>query len=303
MTLKEQGYKIANNSWPGPIQKLWDKNYEAVPPPSNHTLRHFLHNLGEQTIKRLSLGHQLVTFFGQILVFLSSSIVGQQKPIRWVSVVHHMEHTGLRAIAIISLISLLIGAVLAYQGIHQLSRFGASIYTVDFLAISLLREISVLLTSIVIAGRSASAFAAQIGTMQLNQEIDAIRVLGFQPVQELVLPRFLALLVTLPILVLLSLACGMIGGMLIMNWVVDLPFIQFLELFKGAVSLSTFGVGMSKAPLFAIIIATVGCFRGLQVHGSAESVGAMTTQSVVESIFLVIVFDALMSILFSKLGI
>jgi phospholipid/cholesterol/gamma-HCH transport system permease protein len=227
--------------------------------------------------------------------------VVSQRILRWVSIYYHIDVVGWRAIPIIGLISFLIGAVLAYQGINQLARFGAQIYTVDFLAVSVLREIAVLITSIVIAGRSGSAFTAQIGTMALNQEIDAIRVLGLSPMDVLVLPRVLALLVSLPLLVFFSMIMGLLGGMMLCFLIIDLSPLQFWIGVNKALSPSTFWVGISKTPLFAVIIALVGCFRGMQVSGSAESVGLMTTRSVVESIFLVIVFDALLSILFSSL--
>ncbi|MCE3231295.1 MAG: transporter permease, partial [Alphaproteobacteria bacterium] len=197
----------------------------------------------------------------------------------------------------------LIGMVLSYQSINQLRRFGAELYTIDFLGISVLREIAVLLTAIVIAGRSGSAFTAQIGTMALNQEIDAIRMLGLNPVLVLVVPRLIAIMICLPILVFFAMAMGLLGGMFTVNLTIDITPLQFMNQFKRAASVGAFWVGMSKAPLFAVIIGLVGCFRGFQVKGSAASVGRMTTQSVVESIFLVIICDAVMSILFSYLGV
>lgn len=291
-----------------------------VLPQKSSFLKALFITTGEQVIYMKETIVSLLSFFGQIIItFMRYSqiktrrksksktfhdpLASDQFPIRWVSLFYHLNVVGIQAIPIITLISILIGAVLAYQGVRQLDRFGASIYSVDFLAISLLREISVLLTSVVIAGRSGSAFTAQIGTMALNQEIDAIRMLGLNPLQVLVIPRILALLIALPILVLLSDIMGAIGGMIITHLTIDLSFEQFWDLFQKAVSGSTFWVGMSKAPLFALIISIIGCYRGMQVKGSAESVGTMTTQSVVESIFLVIVCDGLVSILYSALDI
>lgn len=249
------------------------------------------------------LGHtasKLLGFFGEILV-TGYTTIKSKTGLRWVSIVRHIEEIGLKALPIVGLISFLIGVVLAYQSINQLRRFGAELYTIDFLGVSILREIAVLLTAIVIAGRSGSAFTAQIGTMSLNQEIDAIRMLGLNPILVLVVPRLLAMLVSLPILVFFAMIMGLLGGMIMTNLIIGVTPLQFTHHFQHAVTLSAFWVGMSKAPLFAILISLVGCFRGLQVKGSAESVGRMTTQSVVESIFLVIVCDALMSILFSYL--
>lgn len=289
-----------------------------APPPKPSSLKALFITTGEQVIYMKETIISLLSFFGQIIItFMRYSDVKTKKklkskkfhdplasdqfPIRWVSLFYHVNVVGIQAVPIITLISILIGAVLAYQGVRQLDRFGASIYAVDFLAISLLREISVLLTSVVIAGRSGSAFTAQIGTMALNQEIDAIRMLGLNPLQVLVIPRILALLIALPILVLLSDIMGAIGGMIITNLTIGLSFEQYWDLFQKSVYGSTFWVGMSKAPLFALIISVIGCYRGMQVKDSAESVGAMTTQSVVESIFLVIVCDGLVSILYSAL--
>jgi len=257
----------------------------------------WLDHIGFSTVVFGKTALSLVQFLGEVLIIW----FGNLKSIRWVSVFHHCEAIGIRALPIIGLISLLIGMVLAYQSINQLQRFGAELYVIDFLGISILREIAVLLTAIVIAGRSGSAFTAQIGTMVLNQEVDAIRMLGLNPILVLVVPRLLAILFCLPLLVFFSMILGLLGGMITTTLIIDVAPAQFSEHFQRAVSLTTFWVGMSKAPLFALLIGLVGCFRGFQVKGSAESVGRMTTQSVVESIFLVIVFDAFMSILFSYL--
>lgn len=249
--------------------------------------------LGKTALKMLEfLGEVLVTWF---------STLNSMLRIRWVSIFRHGEEIGVRALPIIGLISFLIGMVLCYQSINQLRRFGAELYTIDFLGVSILREIAVLLTAIVIAGRSGSAFTAQIGTMSLNQEIDAIRMLGLNPILILVVPRLIAIVVCLPLLVFFAMVMGMLGGMVMTSLIIDVTPVQFIHQFQRSISLSTFWVGISKAPLFAILIGLVGCYRGFQVKGSAESVGRMTTQSVVESIFLVIVFDAFMSILFSYL--
>lgn len=318
--LSNSGHTLKGNI-PEIISKYINKEIPPIPiPPKAPLFTRLFTPVGKEIFYVKETILSLLSFFGQIVItFLRYSkkntpeklqkqnshdpLKSNQFPIRWVSLAHHLDVIGIQAIPIISLISILIGAVLAYQGVNQLNRFGASIYTVDFLAISLLREISVLLTSIVIAGRSGSAFTAQIGTMALNQEIDAIRMLGLNPLQVLVIPRILALLIALPVLVLLSCIMGAIGGMIITHLTIDLTFAQFWDLFQKAVSKSTFWVGMSKAPLFALIISVIGCYRGMQVKGSAESVGAMTTQSVVESIFLILVCDGFVSILYSSLDI
>lgn len=283
------------------LDEALSKNLELKDDKPLSPLKRFLEDLGREARNIFLEGHELVAFFGEVLV-ATYNLIHSKKLFRWVSLVHHLQTTGFQALGIVGLISFLIGAVLAYQGITQLDRFGASVYTIDFLAISLLREISVLLTSVVIAGRSGSAFTAQIGTMALNQEIDAIKMLGLDPITVLVIPRVLALLIALPLLVFFAIITGLLGGMVLTSILIDVSAFQFWSTLQRTVSMTTFWVGMSKAPLFSIIIGIVGCFRGLQVKGSAESIGTMTTKSVVEAIFLVIIADALMSIVYSTMG-
>jgi phospholipid/cholesterol/gamma-HCH transport system permease protein len=214
-----------------------------------------------------------------------------------------MEQVGLDAMPIIGLLSFLIGIVMAYQGADQLRRFGAEIYTVDLLGISIMRELGALMAAIIIAGRSGSAFTAQIGTMQINQEVDALRTLGLDPIEVLVLPRVFGLVATLPLLVFYADAMGLLGGCLMTWLILGIPVPGFLAELRGAVTQWTLWVGVIKAPFFAGIISMVGCYEGFSVSGSAESIGRLTTQSVVESIFFVIVADAAFSILFSVLRI
>lgn len=296
--LEAKNLVVNKESLPTELQPLLEKDYQATSRVKVYSWEHTLVTIGQKTSEFFTNMGQLVTYFGEVVATFYDHL-RHRRPLRWVSIVYHVYAVGLRAIPIVGLISFLIGAVLAYQGINQLNRFGASVYAVDFLAISLCREIAVLLTSVVIAGRSGSAFTAQIGTMALNQEIDAIRILGLNPISVLAIPRILALVIALPILVFLGVIFGLLGGMLITSLIIDMPYIQYWHATQKAISLSTFWVGMSKAPLFALIIGVVGCYRGMQVKGSAESVGVMTTRSVVESIFMVIVCDALMSIFFS----
>ncbi len=305
--LKELGCNVSG-SIPDIITPYIRPKISVITPPPQRGISHFIKMIGQQSLIIWNLTISLLSFFGEMVINILHSLKlytrhrdGYFQGIRWVSVVHHLDIVGLQAVPLISLISFLIGAVLAYQGINQLTRFGAAIYTVDFLAISLLREIGVLITSIVVAGRSGSAFTAQIGTMVLNQEVDAIRMLGLDPMRVLIVPRIIAMVIALPLLVILSMILGAIGGMVICSVMIDLSPDQFFDSFQKAVSNSTFWVGISKAPLFALIISVIGCYRGMQVKGSAESVGYMTTQSVVESIFLVIVCDGLISIYFSAL--
>ncbi len=222
---------------------------------------------------------------------------------RFTSFAFHLEAVGLNALPIVGLISFLIGVVMAYQGATQLRLFGAEIFVVDLVAISVLREIGILLTAIVVAGRSGSAFTAQIGTMKLREEVDAMRALGLDPVEVLVLPRLTALVVAMPILCFFSDLMGLVGGAM-MAWIdLDISPETFFRRVQANTSIKHFWVGMVKAPVFAAMIGLVGCYQGLRVKGDAGSVGRLTTRSVVQSIFLVIVVDAVFSIFFNLIGV
>jgi phospholipid/cholesterol/gamma-HCH transport system permease protein len=244
----------------------------------------------------------LLNFLGMIVAAMARTAASPRR-LRGIALVHHIEQTGLNALPIVGLLSFLIGVVLAYQGADQLRQFGAELFVVNLLGVSILREIGILMTSIIIAGRSGSAFTAQIGTMKVNLEVDALRTLGLDPIELLVLPRALALMITLPLLAFYADVAGLLGGAIMCYFVLDIGFGQFVQQLHGAIKLSTLMVGLCKAPVFAFVIALVGCYEGLKVSGSAESVGRLTTRSVVVGIFLVIVLDALFSILFSYVGI
>jgi phospholipid/cholesterol/gamma-HCH transport system permease protein len=256
-------------------------------------------------VATIALGQEakaLLGFLGLVVIVLGRIIVHPAR-LRFTSMVFHLQQVGLNAIPIVGLITFLVGVVLGYQGIDQLAQFGAEIFTVDLVGISVLREMAILLTAIMVAGRSGSAFTAQIGTMQVNEEVDAIRTLGLDPVEVLVLPRILALLIALPLLTFFADLMGLLGGGVMTLVLIDLSPAQFIVQLHQAVELWTFWVGIIKAPVFGFLIGLVGCYQGLMVTGSAESVGRRTTQSVVEGIFLVIVFDAAFSIFFSYIGI
>jgi len=272
------------------------------PIPPHHTLVGFVARIGEVTIEILRRAYSILGFGGLVSITIAT-LFRRPGRLRIIATLVQMEKTGLDAIPIVGLLSFLIGVVMAYQGAYQLRRFGTEIFTVNLLGISILRELGVLLSAIIIAGRSGSAFTAQIGTMQVNQEIDALRTLGLNPIEVLVLPRVFGLTLTLPLLVFYADAMGILGGGL-MTWAtLGIPAAPFLEQLRGAITNWTLWVGVIKAPFFAVIISMVGCYEGFNVTGSADSVGRLTTQSVVESIFLVIVVDAAFSILFSILKI
>lgn len=244
----------------------------------------------------------LLGFGGQALASAAAIVIGRQK-LRWTSAVHHMERTGLDAVPIVCLLSFLVGAVVAFLGATVLADFGAQVFTVELVSFSFMREFGVLLTAIMLAGRSGSAFTAEIGMMRAREEIDAIRALGLDPIELLVIPRLLALLVMLPVLSFLAVLSGILGGALVGGTELGISPGLFLARMQETAELRHLLVGLSKAPLFAIIIGLVGCLEGLKVRSSAESVGRHTTSSVVQSIFLVILVDALAAIFFMELDV
>jgi phospholipid/cholesterol/gamma-HCH transport system permease protein len=261
-----------------------------------------LASLGEGIFALFRQSRDLLGFFGAV-VLACLRLAAHPGRLRLVSVASHLEQTGFKALPIIGLLSFLIGVVLVYQGVDQLRRFGAEVFTVNLVGITVLREMGVLLTCILVAGRSGSAFTAQIGTMQVNEEVDALRTIGLDPLEVLVVPRLLALIIAVPLLTFFADVMAILGGAIMATVLIDVTIPQFLDQLNQAVTLTVFWVGLVKAPVFAFVIAMVGCFEGLRVQGSAESVGRLTTQSVVESIFLVIVLDAFFSVLFSYLQI
>ncbi|MBK7017088.1 MAG: MlaE family lipid ABC transporter permease subunit [Sulfuritalea sp.] len=261
-----------------------------------------LTNIGQQTWRGLIGMSGMLSFIGESTLILLRSLV-QPRSIRWRPILHNIQTAGFEALPIVGLLTFLMGVVIAYQGADQLQRFGANIFIADLVGLSMVRELSPLLTAIIVAGRSGSAYAAQIGTMKITEEIDALRTIGVGPTELLVLPKMLALIIALPLLTLYADVTGVLGGMLMARSKLDVSFDVFLDRLGEAVSLSSFLTGIGKAPVFAAIIALVGCYRGFQVSGSADSVGRQTTVSVVQSIFLVILADALFSVAFNWLKI
>lgn len=258
--------------------------------------------IGIRTIELLRLARALLAFFGEVAVTLLR-IAARPRRLRLVSTVVQMERAGVSSLGIVGLLSFLVGIVMTYIGAQQLRPYGAEIFTVNLLAVSFLRELGVLLAAIIIAGRSGSAFTAEIGAMIVNEEVDAMRTLGLDPIEVLVVPRVLGLILTLPFLAFWADFTGLAGGAIICRLSLEIPVATFLDQLRGAVSLWSVFLGIIKAPFFAVCIALVGCNEGLLVTRSAESVGRHTTQSVVQAIFLVIVLDALFSIFFNALHI
>lgn len=273
-----------------------------APPKGGGPLIRFLDRVGRGVFWLLGNGKELVAFLGHTIIVLGRSLAAPWR-IRWRAVASHMETSGVNALPIVGLISFLIGIVLAYQGAEQLARFGAQIFTVNIVGVGVLREMAILLTAIIVAGRSGSAYTAQIGAMQVNEEVDALKTLGLDPMEVLVMPRVIALCIVLPLLAFYADMMGILGGAVMASAVLDISIGQFVLQLRDAVDGWDLFVGLVKAPLFAFIIATVGCFEGFRVTRSAESVGHATTRSVVEGVFLVIVLDAMLSIFFQVIGV
>ncbi|MEB7885723.1 MlaE family ABC transporter permease [Serratia fonticola] len=249
--------------------------------------------------------HNLIDLLGFIGLTLQTLFANLLRPTRWriTSLVANLQQIGLNAVPIIMLLTFLVGAVIAFLGSTVLSTFGASIFTVQLVVFSFLREFAVLLTAILMAGRTASAFTAELGLMKANEEIDAIQAMGLNPVELLVLPRVLALLLALPMLTFIGMISGIFGGMVVCALTLDISPTMFLTIMQSSGGFQNFLVGMSKAPVFAFLIAIIGCLEGFKVSGSAESVGAHTTASVVHSIFVVILLDAVAALFFMEMGV
>ena len=252
-----------------------------------------------------SLGQAAARGLEDVGAITQSVLEGVRKPsaLLWRETLRQLDQTGVRATPIVFLVSFLMGLVLAYQGATQLEKFGATIFMVDLVTISILREMGVLLAAIMVAGRSGSSFAASLGVMKLNEEIDALRVMGLNPNQVLVVPRIIALVLALPLLTILPDLAGLAGGMLLAVTTIDMSAAQFIERVKTAADLESLMVGLIKAPVFALLIAAVSTLRGMQVQTSAEQLGRLTTVAVVQSIFLIIVADGIFTVIFVRYGI
>jgi phospholipid/cholesterol/gamma-HCH transport system permease protein len=271
-----------------------------LPRPPNFADR--LEKIGRGAFRALRQIYGLVGFFGLVASETAVTIL-QPRRLRVTALLHQMEETGINALPIVGLLSFLIGVVVAYQGADQLRNFGFELLTVNLVAVGVLRELGGMMAAIIVAGRSGSAFTAQLGTMKVNEELDAIETSGLNPTEVLVLPRLLGLMITLPLLTFYSNMMGLLGGMVMCYFDLSITIPAFLNQLREAIVGWTFWLGLIKAPVFAFIIGLVGCHQGLQVERNAASVGAHTTQAVVESIFLVIAADAGFSILFSLLGV
>lgn len=273
---------------------------EVEPAPRRSVLDLF-DRLGRRVAGGGTLATGLMAYFGVFLARLARGFT-HPREFRLTSLVHHCEDVGIKAVPIVALMSFLIGIVLAFQGASQLRQFGAEVFVVDLIAVSILRELGILLTAIIVAGRTASAFTAAIGSMKMREEIDAMRTLGLDPATVLFVPRILALVLMLPILGLIANLSGLFGGML-MAWIeLGISPEMFRTRLVNDTDVSHLVIGLVKAPFFALIIGVVGCHAGMQVGNNAESLGRQTSRAVVAAIFAVIVADALFSIFFAEIG-
>jgi phospholipid/cholesterol/gamma-HCH transport system permease protein len=280
-----------------------------IPPPASQHTEELAELLLEEPVE--ALGRRVVrgwhdlaaglAFVGRLTVTGVRVIASGRLPAT--AVARHVYETGVTAIPIVALIAFLISVVIAYMGAQQLLRFGAAVFVVDLVTIGVLRELAVLLTAIIVAGRSGSAFAAEIGAMRLNDEVDALQAMGIDPYEALLLPRLAGLTVALPLLTIIADVIGLAGGALLCRFLLAIPLTQYMARVHDAIAPTTFWVGLIKAPVFAILIGLAGTYRGMQVRDSSRELGRLTTVAVVESLFLVILADALFAVFFLELDI
>jgi len=264
------------------------------------TLSNPVEELGRTTVERMQEVRDGLVFIGRATVILLTSLAHWRR-LRPISIVRHVYDTGISAIPIVSLIAFLITVIVAYLSASQLRLYGADIYVVDLITVGVLRELGVLLTAIIVAGRTGSSFAAEIGSMKLNDEIDALDATGVDEIEVLVLPRVLGLMIAMPLLTFIADVIGLAGGALLCQVLLDMPLQQFIARANEAIATTTFWAGMIKAPVFAVLIAMAGTYRGLQVRGSSRELGRLTTVAVVQAIFLVLLADALFAVLYMNI--
>jgi phospholipid/cholesterol/gamma-HCH transport system permease protein len=291
----------AHDAQAGLLDQIATVDAQPIPKPPKMTMTDRVAALGGWAVEIGCEARELLGFFGELCAVLYR-LARHPGRIRLISIVSHMQQVGIDAMPIVGLLSFLIGVVLTFISGDQLQRFGASIFIVNLIGIGVMRELGILITAIIVAGRSGSAFTAEIGTMKINQEVDAMRTIGLDPMEVLVIPRVIALIVMLIPLGFFADIVEIVGGMLMASISLNVTYAQFITQFHNTISLQHLWVGMIKAPFFAFVIAMVGCFHGMAVSGSAESVGQQTTASVVQSIFLVITLDAIFAVVFSQVG-
>jgi phospholipid/cholesterol/gamma-HCH transport system permease protein len=302
--VRDRGAKAVggNADVEGLIKQVGEADSPAQIRPEERTpMLRVLNELGEWVAEAGSTLVGLVGFFGAVLVALAS-IIRWPRRFRANAVIQRFDLVGVRALGIIGLMSFLIGIVIGQQGAVQLRQFGAEVYTINLIGRLTLRELGPLMTAIMVAGRSGSAFAAQIGTMKLTEEVDAMRTIGVSPIEALVIPRMIAAVIMMPLLAFYAMMMSLLGGGIYVWIDLGIPPLTFIERLQEVVPIRDLWVGLVKAPVFGLIIALTGCFQGMLVEGDSEQVGTRTTAAVVQAIFLVIVIDAVFAVFFSQVG-
>ncbi|QEZ89989.1 lipid asymmetry ABC transporter MlaABCDEF, permease component MlaE [Aliarcobacter cibarius] len=280
---------------------FYKKHYQSEVIETKNKNQFFI-NLGMKTYNVLKESKYFLDFVGKVFYFFIYSLFNPKK-IRFNATLKYIETSAVNALLIVAVTSFLVGIVIAYQGAVQLEKFGANIFIVEMIAITMLREIAPLVTAIVIAGRSASSYTAEIGAMKITEEVDAMKTMGFEPILFLTLPRIFALSISLPLLVFFADVIGIIGGMIIAYTSLDVSFVEFVTRLHNEVAVKHLLIGIFKAIFFGFIIAIIGSYRGFQVQNNTTSIGKYTTISVVNAIFVVIIIDAIFSVIFTQMGI
>ena len=278
------------------------EQHPPVERPREHGLAALLERTGRGTAHLLEEGVETLAFLGATVVSAYGAVLRPTR-MRWTALVSVIEESGLDAVPIVAFLSFFVGMVMAFIGATSLEEFGASIFVVESMGIGLLRELSGVLVAIIIAGRTNSAFTAQIGAMKMRQEIDAMQTLGLDPLRVIVAPRILAMVIMLPVLTFIGMLAGLAGGMTVCWMALEISPTVFLNRLQDFVPIENFWIGMVKAPVFGLAMALIGCRQGLEVGGSVQSLGERTTRSVVQAIFSIIVIDALFAIFFMEIGI
>jgi len=302
--VRDRGAKVvgAGKNVSGLLDQVAEADRPArIRPEENSAPLRTLNELGEWVSEAGSTLVGLIGFLGSVLVAFAA-ILRRPKRLRVNAVVHRFDLVGVRALGIIGLMTFLIGIVVGQQGAVQLEQFGAEVYTINLIGRITVRELATLMTAIMVAGRSGSAFAAQIGTMKITEEVDAMRTIGVSPVEALVVPRILAAVVMMPLLAFYAMIMSLLGGGIYVWIDLGIPPLTYIQRLQEVVPISDLWVGLIKAPVFGFIIALAGCFNGMLVQGNSEEVGTKTTAAVVQSIFMVIILDAVFAIFFSQVG-
>lgn len=300
--LRDSGVQLKMQGWPAQYQKMLDGLGE-LPHDASPVIKTpgMLEKIGKASVDVVKDNLALLSFLGETAVSLLGLFL---HPRRWRgrTILHNIQVAGFEALPIVGVTSFLLGIVIAYQGADQLKHYGANIFVVELVGYAMLREFAPLITAIIIAGRSGSAYAAQIGTMVVTEEIDALQTIGIKPIELLVLPKLVALMLALPLLTLFADLIGVTGGMLMASTQLDVGMHEFVDRFATEIPLKTLLIGLGKSLVFAVVIVIIGCYQGFRTKGNADSVGRQTTRSVVQAIFIVIVLDAVFSVIFNLLG-